>query len=62
MENEKGTGGKGDRSGMGRERRPDGVYPKHRNADQLGTHGGPRQAAAPDEREERRSPEDDDQR
>jgi len=46
MQNEKGTGARGDHSGKGRPRRSDEEYPKHRNADQLGTHGGPRHAPA----------------
>ena len=31
----------GDVSGQGRERLPDEEYPKHRNAGEFGTHGGP---------------------
>lgn len=43
----------GDRSGKGRERRPDEVYPQHRDADEMGTHGGPKhfQPELPEKRE-----------
>lgn len=40
----------GDVSGQGRERLPDEEYPKHRNAGEFGTHGGPNKAGKEDKR------------
>ncbi|QRN98901.1 hypothetical protein JRI60_07675 [Archangium violaceum] len=40
----------GDVSGQGRERRDDEAYPKHRNAGQFGTHGGPNKTGKEDAR------------
>ncbi|HZH16849.1 MAG TPA: hypothetical protein VE057_21010 [Archangium sp.] len=40
----------GDVSGQGRERRDDDEYPKHRNAGEFGTHGGPNKAGKEDNR------------
>jgi hypothetical protein len=41
----------GDVSGQGRERRPDEEYPKHRNAGEFGTHGGPNKPGKEDKRQ-----------
>ena len=40
----------GDVSGQCRERLPDEEYPKHRNAGEFGTHGGPNKAGKEDKR------------
>ena len=55
-DNEEKTGNRGDKSGRGRERRDDQRFPQGRDADQMGTHGGPKRHGSEEQRPEKKEP------